>query len=198
MGSSGGFWSGPQKLVELSAGRHLVEEVVKDGVRLVRDVRAREETKPATPPDCLATNERGELIGMEVTELVEQSVIPNNIKSAKDYRNSRSRAETAEDRMRALIEHSGKCREWSLDELVARLREIIERKAGKPFQPEHGYAEKWLVIYTDELGLPSGEYDEGLRKREFTTSGQFDAVYLLWSYCPFRQGHPWLQLRLSS
>jgi len=135
---------------------------------------------------------------MELTELVEQSVIPNNIKSARDYRISRSRAETTEDRTRALIEHSGKHREWSIDELVARLREIIERKAGKQFQPEHGYGEKWLVIYTAELGLLPGEFDEGLRKTEFVANGQFDAVYFLWSYGPSRQGHPWLQLRLAS
>ena len=199
MGAGGGFWSGPQKLVELSACRHLVEELQRDGVRVVRDVQPRQETSPATPPDCLAIDEQGGWIGMEATELVKSEVIPGNIKAARALIEGLRGARNADDRFKVFVSSSAMYWDWTASEITQRLGEIIAEKDRKWFQEDAGrpYVERWLVVHTDDIGIPPGEFDDEVRDHDFGVVHQFNRVFLLWGYCPHRMGHPWLELSVA-
>ena len=70
LATPGSAWYWPIKeFPERDAAQELIQGLAEPGICLITGLRRRHETHPPTPPDCIAVNELGGHIGIEVTEL---------------------------------------------------------------------------------------------------------------------------------
>jgi hypothetical protein len=124
------------------------------------------------PPDCVGQKKNGELVGFEVTELVDQRTVEMNRKVRQDWK------------------------EWSPVELLAKLGEIILEKDSKTF---HGgpYSKIILVIFTDEPLVRSADCDSILRGQILGKCRNITDCYLLLSYQPGLKFYPYFKLEVS-
>ena len=113
------------------------------------------------PPDSVGKTEDRQLVAIEVTELVDEETVVHYERGQRDWKN------------------------WGPDELIAKLREIVNEKDAKEF---HGgpYSKKILVIYTDEPVLRQSNCSQILRGQNFGPCRQINEVYLLFSPDPAR------------
>jgi len=181
-----------KKLVEEGAVRDLLAGLHQHGERLLSDVRPRPETKPQTPPDVLATNETGGLVGIEVVELVDQELIETNLPLSKARFQAMDAATTHKERL--AVDHPEKVRVWSGREVLDEAARLIAEKDAKPFVEDGTpYAERWLVMCTAEPFVAWGDFSRELPGRTFTAS-QFDRIYLVRDYDPVSRRHPWWRI----
>jgi len=191
----GGSRAGPdKKWVEFDVVRDLAEGLNLRGVRHLADICPRPETKPPTPPDVLARNEHGGLVGIEVSELADQEVIEMNIPRSKARYAAMQSATTWDERREALRRNPEKVRIWSGCEILDAVADIITEKDAKTFaEAGEPYSERWLVIHTAEPFVDWPEFSAHLQTRSFAP-GQLDHVYLVRDYDPSTETYPWWQI----
>lgn len=125
------------------------------------------------PPDCEATDATGAVVGIEVTELVDELAI----------REARNR-------------NPYHWADWPPERLVAAIREKVLRKGGA--LPKGGpYSRYLLVVHTDEPILSHAFVEKALAGQLFSGAGVISEVYLLLSYDPHSQSYPYLRLALA-
>lgn len=182
-------WS-DKKQVELGAVHDLIAGLQGRGERALVDARPRVETRPPTPPDVLARNERGGLVGIEVVELVDQQVTETNLPISKARFHAMKAAKTHEERLRALDEHPERVRRWSGREVLDAVKALAERKDGRQFAAEsEPYAERWLLIHTSEPRVAWKEFEHELPGLGLTLQ-QFDTVYVIRDFDPRSGTYP--------
>ena len=119
---------------------------------------------PEVPPDCLADVADGGLVGIEVTELVDQDAVEHN-----------EHAEREEDRV---------YRNWTPEEVCDEIDAIVRKKDCRAFGGGP-YAKRVLVIATGELVIASPDFDlDRVRSKTPSITQQIDQAYLLLSYVP--------------
>lgn len=125
------------------------------------------------PPDCIAEDQSGNLIGFEVRELVDEEAVRLNAQGKEVYRN------------------------WEVNEVIKELESIIVEKDSKTF---HGgpYKRLILVIHTDEFVLDFQTLKPFLEICEFKKTNQISEVYLLFSYDPEISHFPHIQLKIAA
>ncbi|MCG8556028.1 MAG: hypothetical protein MJD61_12185 [Proteobacteria bacterium] len=121
------------------------------------------ESNTQDPPDCTCRDEKEELIGFEVTELVDQKILEKNVGKSKK------------------VNISEVYRDWRGGEVVEALEEILARKDSKIFKGGP-YKKLILIIHNDELGLDEDEVRNTLKNYQFNATNQIDEAYLLLSY----------------
>ncbi len=128
---------------------------------------------PKDPPDCIAEDQSGNLIGFEVRELVDEEAVRLNAQGKEVYRN------------------------WEVNEVVKELESIIVEKDSKTF---HGgpYKRLILVIHTDEFVINFQTLKPVLEIHEFKKTNQISEVYLLFSYDPEISNFPNIQLKIAA
>ena len=135
------------------------------------------------PPDCIVFDRSGRPVAVEVTEFVSRKAIEKNLKIKRDPQ------KTQQDSI---------YRDWSLNEVVEKLNDIIRNKDGKTFKGGP-YAKTILVIHTDEFRLlidREGVYERDLPSQSFGPVKQIDEAHLLFSYEP-GVGSPYIKLPLN-
>lgn len=163
-------WETNREFAEWGVLSEFCEALDRHGVRLFASTRHRGQNND--PPDCEATGFHGELLGIEITELVD----PDSAAAA--------RAEKPYD-----------WKDWRAD-LVPTLQSIIEKK-DTPTQLKGGpYAGYILIIHTDEPWLEIDRIQTSLRGHVFAPTCLITQAYLLISYDPFRKEYPLFDLRL--
>jgi len=86
------FFEWPEKQIkELTVLRYLLESMCKDGDRRYHSPHSSQQD----PPDCIAYTEVGDMVGIEVTELVSETAIRENQKGNEIYRDWRPAEVTA-------------------------------------------------------------------------------------------------------
>lgn len=128
------------------------------------------------PPDCHANDAVGNLVAIEVTELVNQEAI---------------RLSQSDD--------NGFYRDWNEAKLIEKIGQIIRVKDFKQFM-RGPYHKKILVIHTDEFKLTSEPYAEqyaSTLKTHGFRSEQFNEIYVLFSYNPRTRSYPFVKLTIS-
>jgi hypothetical protein len=143
----------------------LIKSLEKDaGQILFKVVRYGEDS-----PDSVATDTEGNLVGFEVTELVDE--------------------QTIKARCHGLGEH----KEWKPGELMSRLNDILRDKSQK--LKASSYARNILVIHTDEPELRGDFYDYEKENSNhwFQKVPHIDEAFLLFSYFPGRETYPYLR-----
>ena len=149
----------------------LSEELLKQGEETFKSVTSRGESND--PPDCEAIGDKGERIGIEVTELVDGPSIA---------------AARGED---VSFQES-----WKPSRVIENIACIIRRKDRAV--PKGGPYELYiLIVYCDDPLILDYENIEAIRDSSFPATQLIDRVYFLWSYCPFEKRCPHIKLRLS-
>ena len=120
------------------------------------------------PPDCIVQDTEGNKIAVEISELVSQEAIEQNIKGNEVYY------------------------DWQPKECIEKVQSILDNKDTKVF---HGgpYSKKVILIHTDEPILRGKEYKEEIRNSLFNPLKQIDEAYILFSYDPEIRTHPFIK-----
>ena len=124
------------------------------------------------PPDCVAVNAQGELIAIEVAEVVCEAAARLNAQGQDVYRH------------------------WRPGELSAHVAREIQDKDRKVF---HGglYAEVVACLFTDEPALKFELASTELAGSSFGPVRQLTSAYLLFSYDPGTKSYPAIRLALQ-
>ena len=125
------------------------------------------------PPDCEADGPDGGIVGIEVTELLDERAI-----RATKRRGVRVYAD------------------WTPEKITAALQAIISRKAASAV-PRERYAKYLLLVHTDEPELSIDYLRRSLNGVIFRCRGCLTDVYILVSYDPRIERCPYLRLSLS-
>lgn len=125
------------------------------------------------PPDCIGRNEAGELIAVEVSEVVCVESVRLNQKGTDVYR------------------------DWKPGELREHIEHQLDAKDCKQY---HGgpYAEIVVCLFTDEMLLTIDFVQRELAHAVFGPFNQITCAYLLISYAPSIASYPVHTLRIRS
>ncbi len=126
------------------------------------------------PPDIFARFANGMYLGVEITELVNQSAIQAQISASQSYDTELFSFDIPK-----------------AQEAIRKIIEIKERKVSKSTEAFDTFA---LLIHTDEFLLKSDEFEYEGAKLLKGPSEVFSSVYLLFSYEPDKQECPLIRL----
>lgn len=145
-------WHDRQR-AELGVVEELIEELSRQGTRTLKAPASHE----PDPPDCVCTNEVGERVAIEVTEVVSPEAIQANEHGEDVYR------------------------DWKAGELRSH---VARQLAGKDSKSFHGgpYSEVLICLFTDEPMLTEGFVRRELEGHPFGPFRQVTGAYLLLSY----------------
>jgi hypothetical protein len=159
------FFEWPQKdTKELSVVKCLLESLGKTGSCSYFNPSSVKKD----PPDCIAQDKSGNIVGIEVSELVD-------LKTVRDAQQNKAYPKY-----------------WDKQEVLDQIQSIISKKDKKKFH-EGPYSSIVLVIFTDETFLDPDDVIPYLKQHKFAKTNQIDEIYLLFSYdpryhtCPFRK-----------
>ena len=124
------------------------------------------------PPDCVARDNSGKLVGIEISEFVD-------LKTVRDAQHNKAYPKY-----------------WDKQEIIERTQPIILKKDRKKF---HGgpYSKNILIIFTDETFLDPDDAIQYLKQHEFKSTNQIDEIYFLLSYDPRHNTYPYVKLKKS-
>jgi len=125
----------------------------------------------ADPPDCVARNLSGDLIGFEVSELVDQKAIELNEAG------------------------SGVYRDWTVSDTLQEIQNIISKKDLKKYAGGP-YKKIILVIPTDEPALSYKSLKQVLDGHLFNKTKHINEAYLLFSDKADTKNCPFIKLNL--
>jgi hypothetical protein len=151
---------------ELGVVKCLIESLEKDGCYSYFDLNSNKKD----PPDCVARDNSGKAVGIEVSELVD-------LKTVRDAQQNKAYPKY-----------------WDRHEVLDKIQSIISKKDQKKF---HGspYSSIILVIFTDETFLDPDDAIPYLQQHEFAKTNQIGDIYLLFSYDPRCHTYPYLKLK---
>ncbi len=124
------------------------------------------------PPDVLAESFTGNLIGIEVCELVDEETIRKFQKGNKVAKN------------------------WSEEEVIKKIQNIINCKESKVFFGGP-YEKKILLIHTDEPFLDFEIFGSTISEHHFVKTYVYDEIFLLFSYSPKLGYYPYIKIKSS-
>jgi hypothetical protein len=163
-----GFWTWPDREVaELGVDRDLLESIARESGNKAWKVRSRGAGND--PPDCEATDEHGNRIGIEVTELVDQRHAGGESTNWAEWDELKTRAYVAER--------------------LARKDDSSQLNGG----PYHHY---YVILFTDEPMLPARRLRELLQHATFGPFRLIDGAWVLASYEP-GEAVPHVALKIS-
>ncbi len=189
----GNFFDWPdQNVEELSAVRTLFESWGYSATTPIT-LRSSEED----PPDVVATDEAGNQMAIEVTELVDEGAARRNaqIDEAEVAAGFEARG-IGPDRARQLAKVQSYYREWKSDEVIGAIEKLLSRKDGKTW---HGgpYTRTVLLVPTDESDIDPEEYVSIIEAHEFPRPKIITEGYVLFSYDPRTGGCPVARLSFA-
>jgi len=161
------FFEWPQKNTkELGILKCLIESLEKAGCSSYSDPHS----TMKDPPDCIARDNNGKLVGVEISEFVDLKTIID-AQHNKDYP-----------------------KYWDKKEVIDKIQSIIQKKDRKKF---HGgpYSSIILIIFTDETFLDRDEVIPYMKQHEFKRTNQIDEIYLLFSPDPRYDSYPYIKLK---
>ncbi len=163
-------WETDRQVAEMGVALQLADELVADGLGFFNDLR-----HPGVgndPPDCEAVLNSGEIIGIEITELV-HSASAAAARACKPYN----------------------WHDWR-QELIPKLDEII-RKKDRAVVEGGPYSEYVLLIHSDEPWLEIDRIRVNLAAHVFPATKLISRVYFLISYDPSTRRYPYFRLRIE-
>jgi len=167
------FWEWPDKgIKEHGIIKDFIDALSSRGVLPYKHVEA----QTPDPPDFKATDYSGRTIGIEITELVSEVAICENIKAKGDQKQY-------------------VYKDWSPEHLVGAVQERLASKGLKKYNG--AWDEIHLVIFTDEPTLTHAECEQLLKAHTFKVSNQIRRAYVLFSYDPGQKSYPIVELKLA-
>lgn len=123
------------------------------------------------PPDCVCLNQAGELVAIEVAEIVCEEAARLNAQGTNVYRY------------------------WRTGELASHVSRVLKGKDAKSFNGGP-YASIITCLFTDEPALTVEQAKTELATQQFGPFNQITNAYLLFSYQPITQSYPVIALRV--
>ncbi|MCY4227189.1 MAG: hypothetical protein OXF20_05735 [Gammaproteobacteria bacterium] len=163
--------SSDRQVNEADVAHVLSMELSKQGEDSFHSVISRGKTND--PPDCEAVSDKGERIGVEVTELVDGPSVAAEKRGCVSFQEA-----------------------WKPSRVIEKITRIIDRKDhaipnGDPYEL---YI---LVVYCDDPLILDYENLKAIRASNFPATQLIDRAYFLYSYGPFEKRCPYITLRLS-
>lgn len=124
------------------------------------------------PPDCLAYDEKGNIVAFEIVELVSEEAVINSEKGEN------------------LIHY------WENEEVVEKIQSILRKKDRKQFNGGP-YSRIILLIFTDEYTLSYQRCLPIFSSKIFKNISQTNEAFLLFSFDPYENHCPYIRLLLS-
>jgi len=167
-------WAADRDLEEWGVADHFRESLEKLGEPAFSQLISR--GRGNDPPDCEAVGPNGELIAIEVTELVDpRAIVAYKAKKFYDWS------------------------DWTREQLQAALHLRLKAKAAKRPNLKGGpFAQYTVLIYTDEPMLPYLHATNLLSGLRFSDSAKIDRAVLLISYDPAVGYCPYTELRCDA
>jgi hypothetical protein len=181
---------------ELEMVRRLSESIGSGGEPAFRELTKYEgDTKEEPPIDVTGFDRDRKLVAFEVTELVDEMAINENVKRRDD-----SGSWTPLYRSGGVISRKWMpvYRSWTPETVIEKLEEIICEKDNKLRNASLEHFDRVvLVIHTDEFDLSPDRYIEVVREHLFARPKHIDEAYLVFSYWPAYKGYPYAPLRFE-
>ena len=149
--------------------KDLLTSMTREGVNRYTNPRSVEDDWP----DCAAEDEQGQLIAIEVTELVDEEAIQRSQRGQPVYRR------------------------WEDRDILNAVHSILLRKDQKSC---HGslYGRVILVIHTDEPELNARRLFPLIRSVRFPHLNNIKEAYIICSYDPFTETYPYCEIPLDN
>jgi hypothetical protein len=161
-----GFFEWPHKgTKELGVVKCLLESLEKAGCCPYSNPHSAKKD----PPDCIAQDKSGNIVGIEVSELVD-------LETVRDAQKNKSYPKY-----------------WNKKEVLDQIQSIISKKDQKKFQGGP-YSRIVLLIFTDETFLERDDAISYLQRHKFVKTNQIDEIYLLFSYGARYRTYPFVKL----
>lgn len=167
-------WSPDRDLAEYGAVESLGKSLAAHGALFFHDLAIR--GRPNDPPDLEAVDDKGQRIGIEVTELVDRKAIQAYIEG-----------------------RTSEAAEWARNDFLISLHSLLRTKnnrfpklKGAPYPG--GYV---VVVFTDETFLPRPTVAQHLVGHTFSQLRDIDRAFLLLSYDPSIKGYPYFELNIQ-
>jgi hypothetical protein len=164
------FWEWPNKAVkELGVVKDLLTSMNQAGIIHYKNPRPVKDDWP----DCTVEDEQGQLIAIEVTELVDEEAIQRSQRGQPVY---------------------GR---WEDRDILNAVHNILLKKDQKSC---HGslYASVTLVIHTDESELNARRLFPLIRSGRFPHLSNIKEAYIICSYDPFTETYPYCEIPLDN
>lgn len=126
------------------------------------------------PPDIIAVLDNSQIVGVELTELVNRDAIEAQIQKPETY--------------------SGIALSFGAEEALTTINSIIDSKSGKLGHLASTYDQLILLIHTDEIMLTSADFVKSMQKHTFNSSDVFDSVHLMFSYETDSKSYPMVNI----
>lgn len=124
------------------------------------------------PPDCICNDQYGNLVGIEVVEVVSEEAVKRNAKG--------------EDVMRI----------WEQGDISSHIASLLKKKDAKKYIGGP-YQEIVVCLFTNELMLTYEDAYEELLEYSFAPLAQITSAYLVFSYDPAIGMYPVLKLKTT-
>lgn len=161
------FFEWPEKnRKELGIVENLIESLNKN----INQYHSPESYKN-DPPDCICRNETGELVAIEVSEVVCEDAARENSQGNDVYR------------------------VWRFGELTEHIAQRLIEKDKKTYDGGP-YAEMVICLFTDEPSLRLEEITHELDTHNFGHFTQITSGYLMFSYNAHKKTYPVLKLNI--
>ena len=170
------FWDWPldRDIGERGVVKNFCEALEKRGEVFLNSATVVSRGQGNDPPDCEARDLDGNLVGIEVTELVDPKAI-QAVKVGQPYAWA----------------------EWDSPKLIAAVNDRLHKK-DVPGRIKGGpYKSYVLLIHTDEPILNEHYVKVLLKKTCFAKRNLIDRAFLLISYDPESRSYPFLELNLE-
>jgi hypothetical protein len=169
------YWRWPQNRdVEEAHAADVLARYLREIEKLpIVDVRSR--GLGNDPPDCELELEGGQLIGIEISEVVDEKAVRIHAARRKALKNASASR---------LIAVGSKDANWSRDALVAYIGERLKRKDVHPDRRKGGPYSRYVVaLPTDESAVTFEFAQQALAETRYDTQ-YIDGAFLLLSYLP--------------
>jgi hypothetical protein len=165
-------WKSDKRVEEVGVVQSLHESLAHSGQGFFHSYQSR--GRGNDPPDCEAFSNAGERIAIEVTELVDGG----SIAAGKSG-------------------HRTPWEPFAKDQVHGLLTAVITKK-DNPSEVKGGpYPQYVLVIYCDEPRVLHYDLIEYVRGAKFPGTKLIDRVFLFFSYSPWEESCPYIELQLS-
>jgi len=167
------YWCWSDKPIkELGVARELIEaQREKEGLCWIRPRSLKPNPESNAAPDCIGADLQNRRIAFEITELVDQTTLENNIK----------------------IERAYEIKEWSEEAVKAKIASQLKQKDGKKLYGGP-FAEYVVVIHPDEPLLSYDECAAFLQSHSFGEFFQISKAFLVFAPEPGKVSSPYVRL----
>jgi hypothetical protein len=189
-------WAPKKAWQEVEMVRRLSDSLASGGAPTFCNIKKfRDPSGKDLPPDVIGTDAHGRSMAFEVTELVDQCAIEENVRRFRASGSQPSILRTGDEIKQ---NWSPVYRLWDAPSLLTELERILREKDGKLRGVSLSkYERVVLVIHSDEFELSSDIYVKVIGEHQFSRPDLIREAYVLLPYRPLRETYPFVEIQFD-